>query len=73
MKFQLQNTIEHLDEISIEVLEITKSLEFTQKKLDQELVIVKNDISKIKSDMQVLKDDLLDPNELPKKLFCVGR
>lgn len=73
MKFQLQNTIEHLDEISNEVLEITKSLEFTQKKLDQELVIVKNDISKIKSDMQVLKDDLLDPNELPKKLFCVGR
>ena len=73
MKFQLQNTIEHLDEISNEVLEITKSLEFTQKKLDQELVILKNDISKIKSDMQVLKDDLLDPNELPKKLFCVGR
>ena len=73
MKFQLQNTIEHLDEISNEVLEITKSLEFTQKKLDEELVIVKNDISKIKSDMQVLKDDLLDPNELPKKLFCVGR
>lgn len=73
MKFQLQNTIEHLDEISNEVLEITKSLEFTQEKLDEELVIVKNDISKIKSDMQVLKDDLLYPNELPKKLFCVGR
>ena len=29
---------------------------------------MKNDISKIKSDMQVLEDDLLDPNEVSKKL-----
>ena len=48
--------------MSNEVFEITKSLEFTQGKLDEELAIVKNDIFKIKSDMQVLEDDLLDPN-----------
>ena len=30
---------------------------------------MKNDISKIKSDMQVLEDDLLDPNEVSKKLI----
>ena len=30
---------------------------------------MKNDISKIKSDMQVLEDDLLDPNEVSKKLL----
>ena len=58
LKSQLQNTNERLDEISNEVLEITKSLEFTQGKLDEELAIVKNDISKKKSDMQVLEDDL---------------
>ena len=48
---QLQKTNERLDKISNEVLEITKSLEFTQGKLDEEIVIVKNDISRIESDM----------------------
>ena len=69
LKSQLQNTNERLDKISNEVLEITKSLEFTQGELDEELVIVKNDISKIKSDIQILEDDLLDPNEVSKKLI----
>ena len=69
LKSQLQNTNERLDKISNEVLEITKSLEFTQGKLDEEISIVKNDISKTKSDMQVLEDDPLDPNEVSKKLI----
>ena len=30
---------------------------------------MKNDISKIKSDIQVLEDDLLDPNKVSKKLI----
>ena len=58
MKSQLENTNERLDKISNEVPEITKSLEFTQ-----------GELSKIKSDMQVLEDDLLDPNEVPKKII----
>ena len=45
------------------------SWEFTQGKPDEEIAIVKNDISKIKSDMQVLEDDLLDPNKVSKKLI----
>ena len=69
LKSQLQNTNERLDKISNEVLEITKSSDLTQGKLDEEIPIVKNDISKIKSDMQVLEDDLLDPNEVSKKLL----
>ena len=69
LKSQLQNTNERLHKISNEVLEITKSLEFTQGKLDEELAIVKNDIPKIKPDMQVLEDDLLDPNEVSRKLI----
>ena len=68
LKSQLQNTNERLHRISNEFLETTKSLEFTLYKLDEELAIVKNDISKTKSDMQVLEDDLLDPNEVSKKL-----
>ena len=69
LKSQLQNTNERLDKIYNEVLEITKSSDLTQGKLDEELPIVKNDISKIKSDMQVLEDDLIDPNEVSKKLI----
>ena len=68
VKSQLQNTNKHLDKISNEVLEITRSLEFTQGKLDEELAIVQNDISKIKPDMQILEDNLLDSNEVSKKL-----
>ena len=36
---------------------------FTEDKLDEELAKVRNDVSKIKSVMQVLEDGLLDPNE----------
>ena len=48
LKSQLQNTNERLDKISKEVLEITKSLEFTHGNLDEKRAIVKNDIFKIK-------------------------
>ena len=60
LKSQLKNTNEQLDKISNEVLEITKSLEFTQCKIDEELAIVINNISITKSDIQVLEDDLLN-------------
>ena len=70
LKSQLQNTNERLDKISNEVLEITKSLEVTQGKLNEELVIVKKIVSKKKPDMQVLEDEL-DPNEVPKKLLTL--
>ena len=63
MKSQSQNTNECLRKISNDVLEITKSLVFTEDKLDEELAKVRNDVSKIKSVMQVLEDGLLDPNE----------
>ena len=48
LKFQVQNTNERLVNISNEVLEIRKSLKFTQGKTDEELAIVKSDILKIK-------------------------
>ena len=60
LKSQLKNTNERLDKISNEVLEITKSLEFTQCKIDEELATVINNISITKSDIQVLEDDLLN-------------
>ena len=41
-----------LNKIYEEFYEITKSLEFTQNKFDEELAIVKNSIKKVKSDMK---------------------
>ena len=72
MRFQNSNykTLMNVwKKISHEVLEITKSLKFTQCKLEEKLAIVKNNISKVKSDTQVLEDYLLDPNEVSSKLI----
>ena len=58
-----------LNKISEEVDEITKSLEFTQKKFDEELAIVKNNIKKVKSDVKEITEDLLDPYKVSSKLI----
>ena len=66
IKGQLENTNNRLDRISQEVVDITKSLEFTQEQLDEELAKLKNDTGKIQTDMKYIEDDLLDPeNETP--------
>ena len=46
IKIQLENTTDRLDGISQEVVSITKSLEFTQEQLDEELAKLKNDVGK---------------------------
>ena len=43
MKTHLENTNNRLDKISQEVIEITKSLEFTHGQIDEELTTMKND------------------------------
>ena len=52
IKSQLTNTNERLDKISQEVVEITKSLEFTQEELYDGLANVKNDIEKVQTDLR---------------------
>ena len=50
IKLQLQSKNKRLDKISKDVNEVTKSLKFTQRTLDEELGTVKNDIKKLASD-----------------------
>ena len=69
IKAQLENTNNRLDRISQEVVDITKSLEFTQEQLDEELAKLKNDIGKIQTDMKYIEDDLLDPEYVMGKLI----
>ena len=41
-----------MDRISQEVVDISKSLEFTQEQLDEELAKLKNDVGKIQIDIK---------------------
>ena len=68
IKSQLTNINERLDKISQEVVEITKSLEFTQEELHDGLANVKNDIKKVQTDLREIEDDLLDPTFVMEKL-----
>ena len=59
IKAQLENMNNRLDRKSQEVVGITKSLEFTQEKLNEELSRLKNDVGKIQADIKNIQDDLL--------------
>lgn len=59
IKAQLENMNNRLDRKSQEVVGITKSLEFTQEKLDEELSRLKNGVGKIQADIKNIQDDLL--------------
>ena len=55
--------------MSQEAIEITKSLEFSQGQLDQELEKMKSDNGKLQADIKDLDEDLLDPDFITKKLI----
>ena len=50
IKPQLENTSHQLDRTLHEVVDITKSLEFMQEQLDEELAKLKNGVGKIQTD-----------------------
>ena len=58
-----------MHKISLDVIEITKSLEFTQSTLDEELQTVENNIKKFVSDLKELENNILNPNEVSEKLI----
>ena len=64
----LQATNERLDKIATEMGELSKSLEFTQSQLDEELGNVKKDITKLENNIKSIEKDLLDPDDVSAKL-----
>ena len=48
---------------------ITKSLEFTQGQLDEELTKIKNDIGNVQAGIKELDENLSDPDFVTKKLI----
>ena len=58
IKLHLQSKNKHLGNISMDVIEITKSLEFTQSTLDEKLGTIKNGIEKLAFNMKDFEYDL---------------
>ena len=69
IKSHLETTNKRLEEISKEVRDITESVEFTEGRLDEEIATIKDDISKMRSDVRLIERDLLDPNDVSEKLI----
>ena len=69
IRSHLETTSKRLEEISKEVRDVTESVEFTGGRLDEEIATVKDDISKMKSDVRLIERDLLDPNDVSEKLI----
>ena len=68
IKFNVNTTTERLDKLSAEIVDLTASLEFTQKKIDEELFRVKKEMKNLKTEVKVIKDDLLNADEVSAKL-----
>ena len=51
-----------------EMGELSKSLEFNQSQLDEELGNVKKNISKLENNIKSIEKDLLDPDDVSAKL-----
>ena len=68
IKSHLETTNQRLNQISGEVIELTKSLEFTQGEVKDEITNLKNDINEVKKELQEIGEDVLDPDFVTNKL-----
>ena len=69
IKSQLENMNSRLGRISQEVVNITKSLEFTQEQLVKELTKLKYGVGKIQTDVKDIEYNVLDPEYVMEKLI----
>ena len=65
IKLELTTTNEHLDKISKEVADLTKSIEFTQGEVKD----IKENINQVQTNLQHIEDDMLDPDYVMEKLI----
>ena len=64
----VNKTTERLDKLSAEIVDLTTSLEFTHKKIDEELFQVKKEIKNLKTEVKAIEDDLLNADEVSANL-----
>ena len=63
----LKATNERLDKIPTKMGKLSKSLEFMQSQLDEELGNVKKDITKLENNIKSIEKDFLDPDDVSAK------
>ena len=66
---KVNKTTKLLDKFSGEIVNLTTSLEFTQKKFDEQLFQVKKEIKNLKTEVKTIEDDLLNADEVSAKLI----
>ena len=66
---KVNKTTKPLDKFSGEIVNLTTSLEFTQKKFDEELFQVKKETKNLKTEVKTIEDDLLNADEVSAKLI----
>ena len=69
LKSHLETAYQRLNKISDEVVELTKSVEFTQAEVKEEVASIKDKLNQVKPEIQELGEDVLDPDYVTNKLI----
>ena len=67
LKSHLETANQRLHKISDEVVELTKSLEFPQADVKEEITNIKDNLNQVKIEIQELGEDVLDPDYVRNK------
>ena len=65
----METANQRLNKISDEVLELAKRFEFTQAEVKEETTNIKDALNQVKTQIQELGGDVLDPNYVTNKLI----
>ena len=69
LKSHFEAANERLNKISDEVVELTKSLKFTQAEVKKEITNIKDNLNQVKTELKELGKHALDPNYVTNKLI----
>ena len=69
LKSHLETANQRLNEISDEVVQLTKSPEFTQAEVKEEITNIKDNLNQVKTEVQELGEDVLNPDYVTNKLI----
>ena len=65
----METANQRLNEISDEAVQLTKSPEFTQAEVKEEITNIKDNLNQVKTEIQELGEDVLDPDYVTNKLI----
>ena len=69
LKSHLEAANQRLNKISDEVVQLTKSLKFTQAEVKKEITNIKDNLNQVKTELKELGKHALDPNYVTNKLI----